>query len=119
MIPANKKYLCPICANRNPIGAVKIERAFSNVDHHMALKEEKCDVKKIQDYSNEAKFKGIVKDLKENDCHLILQAKIIGSWMTVWVNTVTNTVLAATELRDFVCARYDITSSNSPQKPDA
>ena len=57
----------------------------------------------------QAKLKGLVKDLEATDLSLVICAKNTGSWLTVWGTIVTGTVLAAMEFSDFLCARYDAT----------
>ena len=64
--------------------------------------------KKIRNDANEAKLKGLFKNIKAIDLRLIIHAKNTVFWLTVRGNTVTSTVLAATEFLDFLCARYDV-----------
>ena len=85
------------------IGSVTGETEFLIADHLISLREERREEKKRQDDSNEAKLKGLVKDLKSTDRCLILHAKNIGSWMTVHDTTGTSKVLAGTKFRNF-CA---------------
>ena len=94
------------------IGSVTGETEFLIADHLISLREERREEKKRQDDSNEAKLKGLVKDLKSTDLRLILRAKTTGSLLIVWGTTVTVTVLAAKESRDFLCTCYDVTPSN-------
>ena len=56
-----------------------------------------CDGKKIRDDSKNSKLKGLVKELKTPDHRLILHAKNTGSWLNIQGNTLTVTVIAATE----------------------
>ena len=59
--------------------------------------------KKIQYDTDGAKLWELVDNLKVTDFRLILRAKYTGSWMTVRSTTVTGTVLAHTDFRNF-CA---------------
>ena len=65
--------------------------------------------KKIRDDANNAKLKRLVDDLKAPDHRLILRSKNTVFWMNVQGNTVTGTVLAATKIRGFLCAHYNVT----------
>ena len=109
----NKKYLSLIRAISDLIGAVMGAIAFSTANHLLALREEIRDEKKTRDDSNGTKLKELVYDLKAPVHHLILRYKKRGSWPTLWGNTVTGTVIAAAEFRDFLCARYDVTPSKT------
>ena len=68
---------------------------FSNSDHLLLLREERCD-KKIRDDVKNSKLKELVKYIDVNNRRLILHAKIRGAWKNVQVNTINGTVLAAT-----------------------
>ena len=59
----NKKYLSYQLASTEFIRAVKGEGVFSNSDHLLALREEICDGQKKWDNINDAKLKGLVRDL--------------------------------------------------------
>ena len=48
-------------------------------------------------------------NLKLPDHRLIIHAKHTGSWMTVRGTKVTDTVLVAKKISDFMCARYNVT----------
>ena len=80
--------------------------SFSNSDHLRTLGEERCDRKKEQEVANKTKLKGLVRDLKGTDRRLILRAKSTGAWLMVRGNSVSGTVLSATEFWDLLCARY-------------
>ena len=75
--------------------------SFPTANHLLFLREEKRDAQKIQDKSNSAKLKGPVYDLQAHNHHLTLRSKNTGSWLTVQVNTVTSTVLVATQFSHF------------------
>ena len=64
--------------------------------------------RKAQKIRDDTKLKELVKDLEEYDRCLILHSKNTGSWLNLWVNMVTVTALAATELCDFMCACYKV-----------
>ena len=81
----------------------------------MDPREERHDRKKNRDDANDAKLTSFVGYLKGTDRRLILQSENKGAWMDVHVTTVTGTLLSATESRDFLCTRYNITS---PQPSD-
>ena len=70
---------------------------FSTANKIRAVKGESRDGKKDQDAANEAKLQGIVSDQGAFGKHLFLRAKHTGSWMIIRGNTVTVTLLAATE----------------------
>ena len=61
------------------IGAVTVERSFFTTKHLLVIREGRRDGQKMQDYANEAKLKGIVKDRRATDRRLILRANNIGS----------------------------------------
>ena len=58
--------------------------------------EKKGVMKKKRDNANDEKLKELVNGLKPPELHIILRAKNTGSWITMWGNTVTGAVLAAT-----------------------
>ena len=68
---------------------------FSAASHLWAVKEEKIDKRKTQDYVNNKKLEGFVKDLDIFDRCLSLRTKQTGSCLTVRGTTVTGTVLLA------------------------
>ena len=59
-------------------------------------------MKKIRDDSNNAKTRGLVKNLESPELRLILLAKHTGSWLTVQGTTVTGTLLVAMEFSNFL-----------------
>ena len=61
------------------IGAVTVERSFFTTKFSTLLLPGRRDGQKMQDYANEAKLKGIVKDRRATDRRLILRANNIGS----------------------------------------
>ena len=65
-----------------------------------------------RDDENYVTLKGLVGYFKGTDRRLILQAKNIGAWLNVRGATVIGTVFSATEFRDFLCARYNVTPLN-------
>ena len=70
----------------------------------MEIREERRDGQKIQDDTNKAKLKWLVKYLESLDLCLVLRAKNTGSWLTVQGTLVTGTVLLAKGFRNF-CPR--------------
>ena len=86
--------------------------AFSNADYLRTLSEERRYRKKDQDVAYESRLKGLVRDLKGNDKHLLLRANSTGTWLSLHSTTVSGTVLSATEFRDFLCARYNVAPVN-------
>ena len=86
--------------------------AFSNTGHLRTLSEERRDRKKYWDSAYKTNLKGLVGNLKGNYTHLILRAKITGAWLSVRGTTVSDTVLSATKFRDFLCARYNVSTLN-------
>ena len=56
----------------------------------------------------ESRPKGLVSDLQGTDKRLLTYSKRKGGWMSVCSNTVSGTVLSATEFRYFLCARYNV-----------
>ena len=61
------------------VGAATGASKFSTSDHLLKIREERRDRQKIQDDANNAKLKGIVKDLRASDLCLIIRAKNTGS----------------------------------------
>ena len=57
--------------------------------------------KESLDDVNDSKLEGIVKVLDILDRRIFLCAKHTGSWMTIWVTTVTGIVLSAMGFRGF------------------
>ena len=58
---------------------------------------------KIRDDANDAKLKELVDCPESPERRLILRLKNTGSWMSVWINMVTDILLAATDFLIF-CA---------------
>ena len=85
---------------------------FSNSNHLWRLGKERRDVKKEQEAAYKTKLKGLVRKLKGTNRRLILRAKITGTWLSVRGTTVSGTVLSATYFRDFLCARYNVSTLN-------
>ena len=98
---ASKKYTSSLRASYELIGAVTGKREFSTADHLQAVKEERQGGKINWDGANAAKLREIIHDQVDFKKSLFLRVKHMGSWMSVWVTTVTGTLLAATEFRDF------------------
>ena len=69
-------------------------------------------MQKNWDYANGATLKGLVVYLIGTNWSLILHNKNTGAWLDVRNTTVTSTVLSATGLHDFLCARYNVISLN-------
>ena len=59
------------------------------------IREERRDRQKIRDDANDVKLKGLVKELKAIQLHLILCTKNKGYWMTIQGTMLTGTVLEA------------------------
>ena len=59
------------------------EGVFSNANHLLALREEIRDGQENRDDVNDAKLKGLVRDLNGTDHRLILREKSTGAWMKV------------------------------------
>ena len=77
------------------------EVSLANADHLLALRKERCDGHKIWDDNNDSKLKDLITDLDSSDWRIILCTKNTGAWLNVQGNTVTGTVLVATEFREF------------------
>ena len=86
--------------------------AFSTLDHLQTLSEERRDGKKARNIAYESILKGLVSNLKGTNKRLLLSAKCTGDWLSVCNTTVSGTVLSATEFRDFLCARYNVSPVN-------
>ena len=71
--------------------------SFSNAYHLLVLTEEIRDGQKNWDDVNDAKLKGLVRNLDTTNRRFILIAKITSAWLNEQGTTVTGTVLAATE----------------------
>ena len=61
---------------------------------------------------NDVKLEGIVKNLNILERCIFFRANHMGSWLRVWDNMVTGTVLSAMEFCNFLCAHYNITPLN-------
>ena len=77
------------------------EGAFSNANRLLALREESHDEQKNQDDDNDAKLKGLVRDLYSTYFCLILCTENTGGWFNVQGTTVTGTVLVDRKFCDF------------------
>ena len=84
------------------IRSVKGGGSFSNSDNLWKLGEERCDIQKYREVTNETKLNGLVQDLKGANRHLIIRAKITGACLSVRGTTVSGTVLFAMEFRYFL-----------------
>ena len=84
----------------------------SNANHLWTLSEEQRDRKESWDVAYESKLKGVVNNIKVRDKHILLRSKSTGSWMRVRGTTVSGTLLSATEFRDFLSARYNVSPVN-------
>ena len=60
----------------------------------------------------ETKLKGLVRDLKVINKHLIIRAKSTGVWMSVRRITFSGTLLSSTKFRDLLCVRYNVSPLN-------
>ena len=109
---SQEKYLSSTWGIAELVQAVAGGGAFSNADHLRTLSEEQRDRNKSQDVEYKSRLKGLVRDIKVSDNRLLLRAKITGSWLSVHGATVSGTVLSATEFRDFLCARYNVSPVN-------
>ena len=109
---ANKKYLSSQRASTELIRYVTGEGKFSNSNHLLVLREEMRDRQKNWDDTNDARLKGLVGDLLGFYWHLILCAKNTGTWLNIRCTAVTGTVMLATEIRDFLCAHYNVIPLN-------
>ena len=69
-----------------------------------------CNGQKHRDDVNDDTLKGLVGSIKCTDRRLMLQIKNTGAWLKVHGNTVTGTVLLATEYCDLLCVRYNVNS---------
>ena len=86
--------------------------SFSNARHLRTLSEERRDRKKDWDTAYKYKIKGLVSKLKGTDKRLLVRAKIEGAYLSLRGTTVSYTVLYATNLWDFFCARYNFSPLN-------
>ena len=109
---SNDKYLSLICTSRDLIGSLAGESEFSTTYNLQAVKEERCDGKKTWDDVNNTKLDVISKNFPTLERRPFLRAKYMGSFLTVWGTIVIDTVLTATEICDFLCARYDFNPPN-------
>ena len=76
-------------------------RCIFNSDHLLALREERRVRNKNRDDVNDAKLKGLVRNLNVSNSHFILCVKITYAWLNLRFTTVTGKVLTATGFRDF------------------
>ena len=98
---SQENYLSSQRGSAELVRAVTGGGEFSNAEHLRTLCEERRDGKKDQDAAYKTKLKGLLSDFKVTDKRLILCAKSTGAWMSVRGDTVSATVLSATEFRDF------------------
>ena len=106
---AKDKYIISLCASFKLMSAVTGEREFSTDEHMQAVKAEQLEDKKYQDIANDVKLRGIIRYQGAFKKLLFLRYKQMGAWMGARGTTVTGTILAATELCYFLCARYNVT----------
>ena len=111
---AKDKYISYHQASAELIKDMMGERAFSNADCLLGLREESYDGKKNQDNIKDATLKGLVRGLIVTKRCLILRTKITGEWLNVQGTTVTGTVFFDEELCDFLCTRYNVTPPQPP-----
>ena len=109
---SQEKYLSSTRGSTELVRAMTGGEAFYNADHLRTLSEEQRDGKKSQDIVYESRLKVLVRDLKVTYKRLLLCAKITGAWLRVCGTTVSGTVLSDTKFRDFLCARYNVSSLN-------
>ena len=109
---AQEKYLRSTRGSEELVRAMTGGGALSNAGHLRTLSEERRDGKKSRDLAYKSRLKGLVSNLKGTDKRLLLRGKITGAWMSVRVTTVSGTVLSATEFRNFLCARYNVSPVN-------
>ena len=109
---AQEKYLNSQRGSAEFVWTVTEGGAFFNADHLRKLGEERRDGKKDRDATYKTKIKGLVQDLKGTNKHLILRTKSTGAWLSVRATTVTDIVLSATEFRDLLCTRYNVSPLN-------
>ena len=91
---------------------------FSNSGHLLSLREERRDRQKIRDDANSAKLNELSKYLDGTDCRLILRVKNTGACLNAWVNTVTGSLLVATEFCYFNAHIMMLTPPNLQSKYD-
>ena len=96
-----EKYLSSTRGSAELLRAVTGGGKWSNAGQLLILSEEQRDVKKAHDIPYDSRLKGLVINIQGANKRLIPRAKITGSWMSVRGNTVSGTVLSATEFRDF------------------
>ena len=109
---AQEKYLSSKWGSVELVWAVTGVGEFSSADHLYTLGEEICDGKKEREAAYETKLNGLVCNLKDTDRRLILRAKSMGDLLVLRGTKVSGTVLSATEFRDFLCARYNVSLLN-------
>ena len=77
------------------------DRDLSTDDHIWAIKKERKDREKYWDDANDEKMRVMVSDQIASNKLLSLPAKHTGSWLSVHGTTVTGTILAVAEFRNF------------------
>ena len=73
---------------------------FSNANHLLVLREERCNGQKNRGDANDAKLNGLVGDIIGTNRRLILHTKNTGAWMKVQVTMLTGTVFSDMEFCD-------------------
>ena len=106
------KHLSSTRGSTEQTRAVTGGGGFSNADHLWTLNEERRDGKEYWDVAYESILKSLVSDIKGTDNILLLRSKSTGAWLSVRGTTVSGTVLSATEFRDFLCTRYNVSPVN-------
>ena len=86
---SNKKYPISLHISSKLIGYITGDRSLSTANCLMDLREEKHDRQKIWNDPNKTKLRGLVNYIAAPDRRLILFAKNIGYWMTLWGTMVT------------------------------
>ena len=112
VMSSQEKYLSSMQGRAGLIRAVTGGGGFSNADHLRTLSQERRDGKESWEVAYESILKGLVSDLKGTDKRLLIRAKGTSEWLSVRGNTVSGTVLSATEFRDFLCACYNVSPVN-------
>ena len=105
MTSINKEYLSFQRASIELIQGVTGEGSISKHRSPSGAQGRKAWRKENSGWCQRAKIKDLVTDLGSDNWHLIICAKITGTWLKMWDTMVTGTVFVATEFRGFLCCQ--------------
>ena len=91
------------------VNEVTGESKFSTTDHVIAVRDERSEGGEERNRDNKIKLAETVQECPKLESRIMLHMNNVGSWLTAHGTTVTGTVLAGMEFRDFLYAHYNLT----------